>query len=389
MAIPFSYNLRNLVVRRTSTMAAALGIGLVVAVFVLVLALAKGFAFAVQSTGLETNAIVLRKGSNAEITSGIEREIAESIAVRPEIAKDESGAAMVVAEVVTLVVLPRNDGADVNVTVRGTAGDRVLGIRTNVRLAAGRMFKPGLREIVVGRSISDRIRNLGLGDAVVFSRQDWKIVGIIESGGTGFESEIWGDAAGVQDAFRRTGVFSSMTFRLTDPTRLAALRTELESDPKYQVTLKTEAQYYADQAGSLSALIGILGTLITVIMAVGAVFGAMNTMYAAVGARAREVATLRALGFRRRAVLGSFLLESTVLSAIGGAFGCLLSLPIDGITTGTMNWDTFSELSFAFRITPQILGTGFVFAIAMGVVGGFLPAVRAARVPITQGLRQI
>lgn len=390
MAIPLSYNLRNLLVRRTSTLAAAVGIGLVVAVFVLVLALASGFAHAVRSTGSELNAIVMRKASNAENASVIEREMAQAIAVRPEIQKDEKGQPVVVPELVTLVVLERRtDNAPANVVVRGT-GENVLAVRPDIHIVeGGRMFRPGLREVVVGRAISKRMKNLGLGDTLSLVKQEWKVVGIFDASGTGFESEIWGDADVMQAAFRREGEYQSITFRMADPSKFAALEASVESDPKFEAEVKTEAQYYSEQAGMLTTIIGILGTLVTIIMSVGAVFGAMNTMYAAVGSRAREIATLRALGFSRTSVLGSFLSESLVLAVLGGVLGALFSLPVNGITTGTMNWDTFSELTFAFRVTPAILGAGFVFALVMGMVGGLLPAVRAARIPITVGLRQV
>jgi putative ABC transport system permease protein len=389
VAIPFSYNVRNLIVRRVSTVATAIGIGLVVAIFILVLALAHGFAYAVQTAGSDRNAIVLRKGATAEITSGVLRDEAQSLAVRPEIARDEQGRPLVVPEVVVLVVLPRKDDAKANVVVRGT-GDNVLGVRPTAKLSAGgRMFRPGLPEIVVGRALSERMKNLALGDTIIFAKRDWSVVGIFDTGGTGFESEIWADVEQVQAAFRREAVFQSLTFRMADPSGLGALQAEIESDPKYQVQLKTEADYYSEQAGATSTMIGILGTLVTLIMSVGAVVGAMNTMYAAVGSRGREIATLRSLGFRRRSVLASFMAESLLLAAAGGILGCLFALPINGISTGTTNWDTFSELSFAFRVTPRILAAGIAFSLFMGIAGGLLPAVRAARLPITVGLRQI
>lgn len=293
-----------------------------------------------------------------------------------------------VEELVVLVVMPRTDGAPANVTVRGTS-EAALGIRSNVRISAGRMFRTGLPEIVVGRSLSRRMAGLGLGQTTSFRNQDWTVVGIFETGGTGFESEIWGDLPLMQAAFRREGVLQSVTFRMADPTRFEALEREVESDPKFELEVKTEARYYEDQAGMMATMIGVLGMLITAIMSVGAVFGAMNTMYAAVGSRGREVATLRALGFGQGAVLASFLIESLLLSGLGGALGCLFSLPIHGITTGTTNWDTFSELSFAFRLTPGILASGFFFGVVMGSLGGLLPALRAARLPISLGLRQV
>ena len=389
MAIPLSYNLRNLMVRRTSTLAASAGIAMVVLVFVLVLALAHGFAWAVQSAGSPLNAMVLRKGSESELTSAFERDQIASILVRPEIARSDKDRPLAVAELTVLAVLPRrSDGAPSQVMLRGTSED-VFQVRPQARIAVGgRMFQPGLPEIIVGKSISERIRGLRLGETVQIKRRDWKVVGIFETGGTGFESEIWGDLDVFQAAFDRMGYYQSITFRMADPLGIGALKASIDTDPKYQAKVLTEEQYYSDQAGTLSTFIGVLGTLITIVMSVGAVFGAMNTMYAAVGARAREIATLRALGFRRTSILVSFQIESMILSALGGVLGCLLALPLDGLTTGTINWDTFSELAFAFRVTPAILAGGFCFALVMGAVGGFLPALRASRQPIVSGLRQ-
>ncbi len=389
MRIPLGYNLRNLLVRRTSTLAAALGIALVVTIFILVLALASGFSYAVRSAGSPENAMALRKGSTAELTSGIQREDAAAICVRPEIARDARGQPLALREIVVLAILPRKDGAPSQVMLRGTQ-EIAPEVRRSVRfLPGGRMFRPGLPEIVVGKAISERLRGFGLGETVQIKKRAWTVVGIFETGGTGFESEVWGDCALFQSAFDRQGVYQSVTMRMADPSGFAGLRKALESDPRFQAKVLTEERYYSDQAGTLTTFIGILGTLITIIMAVGAVFGAMNTMYAAVGARAREIATLRALGFGRRAVLASFLIESILLAALGGVLGCVLALPLDGITTGTINWDTFSELAFAFRITPGILAGGFCFAIVMGAVGGLFPAVRAARLPIVSALRQV
>jgi putative ABC transport system permease protein len=389
MAIPLSYSLRNLLVRRTSTLAAALGIGLVVTVFILVMALAQGFAFAVKTTGSLENAMVLRKGSNSEVTSGVLNEEAQAIAVRPDIARGQDGQPMIVPEMVVLVVLPRFDGAPANVTVRGT-GPRVLGVRPQVRiLPGGRMFRPGLPELVVGRALSQRLQGLALGQTVSFQRQRWTVVGIFETGGTGFESEIWGDNDVLRPAFHREQGYQSITLRMADPRAFQDLQVSIETDPRFELKVKTESDYYSEQSQTMATMIGILGTLITIIMSVGAVFGAMNTMYAAVGSRAREVATLRALGFGRGAVLASFFFESLILSGLGGLLGCLLSLPIHGLSTGTTNWETFSELSFAFRITPGILAGGLAFALVMGALGGLLPSLRAARLPITTGLRQV
>jgi ABC-type antimicrobial peptide transport system permease subunit len=388
MAIPFSYNFRNLLVRRISTLTAAVGVALVVMVFIMVLALRQGFLHTVKTTGSPQNVIVLRKGANAEVQSGILREEAQTMAVRPEIARGSSGRPLFVAEMIVLVVLPRKgDGAPANVVVRGTSPE-ALDLRSVVRITEGTMFRQGLAEIMVGRALSKRMKDMGLGDTLTFRKRQWKVVGIFEAEGTGFESEIWGDASILQAAFQREEGYQSLTFRMQDPAGFPPLKAELESDPKFQLELKTEDDYYSRQGDGMAGMISILGGMVTIIMSVGAVVGAMNTMYAAVGSRAREVATMRALGFGRFAILLSFQAESLILSAMGGVLGMLISLPIHGMTTGTTNWDTFSELSFAFRLTPEILLGGFAFALIMGVLGGLLPSFRAARLPIVTGLRQ-
>jgi len=389
VAIPISYNLRNLFVRRTSTAAAMIGIGLVVTVFILVMALAQGFTHAVKTSGSEKNVLIVRDGSTSEVNSGLLREETDVLSVRPEIARGSDDKPLAVAELVILVVLPRiADGAPANVTLRGT-NELGLRLRDGMRiLDGGRMFNPGLNEIVVGKSLAQRIAGLGLGQTVKFKKRDWKVVGILDAGGTAFDSEVWGDSAIFQSAFGREAGYQSMTLRMSGTADFAAFKESLEKDPKLQVDVKTERQYYSDQTGFLGQLIQILGVLITAIMSLGAVLGAANTMYAAVGSRAREVATLRALGFGCGAVLVSFMVESLIISAAGGILGCVLALPINGMTTSTTNWDTFSELSFAFRLTPAILWWGFFFALVMGTAGGLLPALRAARMPITSGLRQ-
>ena len=390
MAIPLSYNIRNLLVRRFSTLSASGGISMVVAVFILSLALAEGVSFAVKATGSPENVLVLRAGSETEMTSGIELDQASSIAVRPEIGKDEKGQPLFVKEGLFAVLMPRStNGTMAQVVVRGTEPNAIE-VRPSVKIQeGGRMFRSGLTEVIVGRSMAGRIKGMSLGGSIRFENRDWTVVGIFETGGNGFESEVWGDMSILQTAFAdREGVFQSLTFRLAYPTGFDALKREIEKDPKYKVKLQKESQYYADQSGMLSGMIAIMGTLITIIMSAGAMFGAMNTMYAAVGTRAREIATLRALGFGRFSILASFLLESLVLAGLGGVIGCLLVLPLNGVTTSAMNWDTFSELAFAFRVTPGLLLAGLIFALVLGLAGGLLPALRAARLPITTGLRQ-
>jgi ABC-type lipoprotein release transport system permease subunit len=388
MRIPLVYNLRNLQVRWVSSMMAALGIGLVVMVFVIILALARGFQRALVETGSPDNVIVLRQGSVSEITSYITRDVEAAIRAWPGIARGPEGRPLSTADLVVVINHPRKggkSGSHTNVTVRGVAPS-VLDVRTDVRIAEGRMFTPGLDEIVVGRSISGRMANLELGDTVSFARRDWKVVGLIDAGGSAFESEIWGDVEQFLPLFQRDG-FQSVTFRLADPGAFEAAKTALESDPRLKVEVRRESEYYAGQSRELVRVIQSLGVFLTVIMSIGAISGALNTMYATVAARTREIGTLLALGFRPGRIVLSFVIESVLLSAAGGLIGLFLSAPIHGQTTGTMNWGSFSEMSFDFRVTPAILAAGMIFAILMGLIGGYWPARKAARQPIATSIR--
>jgi len=272
------------------------------------------------------------------------------------------------------------------VTVRGVdAGS--LTLRDRVKIVEGRMFTPGTDEVIAGSRIARRFANCAVGDRIRFGQREFTVVGHFSAAGSAFESEIWGDNPVLMPALQRDDVFQSLTFRMRDPARFAALKKELEADPRLQIQLKRESEFYDEQSGLLSRAILPLGIFITIIMAVGAVFGAMNTMYAAVGSRTREIATLLVLGFSPFAIMVSFVFESVFLALIGGLIGCLIALPINGITTSTTNFQSFSEVAFAFRITPAALATGMIFAAAMGLVGGFLPALRAARQTIASSLR--
>jgi ABC-type antimicrobial peptide transport system permease subunit len=273
-----------------------------------------------------------------------------------------------------------------NVTVRGVdAGSIVL--RDRVKIVEGRMFAPGTDEVIVGARIAPRFANCAVGDHIRFGQRDFAVVGHFRAGGSAFESEIWGDNPVLMPALQRDDVFQSVTFRMRDPARFPALKKELEADPRLPIQLKRESDFYDEQSGLLGRIVLPLGVFITIIMAVGAVFGAMNTMYAAVGARTREIATLLVLGFSPIAILTSFVFESVFLALLGGALGCLLALPLNGITTSTTNFQSFSEVAFAFRVTPGALLAGMIFAAAMGLIGGFLPALRAARQTIASSLR--
>jgi len=384
--IPFVYNVRNLGQRRVSTALTALGIALVAWVFIFTLALAGGFEAALRSTGSPENAIVVRSGSTAELTSIITRESAAAIQSQPEIARAPDGQPLSTAELLVVWNLPRKSGTTTNVVVRGI-GPKSTALRPNVRLIAGRMFRPGLDEVVVGTMVAKRFQNCSLGDKLKLAGREWNVVGVFDAGGTSYDSEIWGDVELFMPVFDRP-VFQSVILRLDDPSHLAALKKRLEADPRMSASVHREDQFYAAQSGTLAGLLRTLGTFVTLIMALGAIFGALNTMYASVGARTKEIGTLRAIGFSRGAVLLSVLVESTLLALLGGALGCLLALPVRAFTTSTMSYATFSELAFRFDVTPMMLVAGLVFSAAMGLVGGFFPARKAASMEVVDALRQ-
>lgn len=384
--IPFIYNVRNLGQRRVSTILTALGIALVAWVFIFTLALAGGFESALQSTGSRDNAIVVRSGSTAELTSIITRETAAVVQSQPEVARAPDGLPLSTAELLVVWNLPRRSGTTTNVVVRGV-GPKSAALRPKVHLVEGRMFRPGLDEIVVGTMVAKRFQNCSVGDHLKLSGRDWTVTGVFDAEGAGYDSEIWGDVELFMPVFDRP-VYQSVILRLDDPSHLAPLKKRLESDPRMSVAVHREDRFYAAQSGTLAGLLRSLGIFVTLIMALGAVFGALNTMYASVGARTKEIGTLRAIGFSRGAVLGSILMESTVLALIGGLIGCLLALPVRGFTTGTTNFATFSELAFRFDVTPGMLIAGLVFSAVMGFVGGFFPARRAAKMAVVEALRQ-
>lgn len=387
MAIPVSYNLRNIVQRPVSTLTTAVGIALTVTIFIGALSLASGFQQAMATTGSDGNLIVLRKGADSEISSAISRDASNIIRSHPAVAVATDGRPMVSSEMVVVTNKPRlGQAGSSNVTVRGVDAGAVE-FRSQVKLIEGRMFTSGTDEVVVGRRIASRFANCDIGDKMRFQQRDFTVVGHFDAAGSAFESEVWGDAAVLMPALQRGGAFQSMTFRMSDSETLAGVKKALETDPRLQVQVWDESEWYESQSTALSTTIRVIGVLITLIMALGAVFGAMNTMFAAVQARTREIATLLVLGFSPFAVLVSFMVESIFLSLLGGALGCLLALPINGITTSTTNFASFSEVAFAFRVTPNALIWGMVFAGIMGAIGGFLPAVQAARQSLATSLR--
>jgi len=385
MKIPFVYNLRSIGQRPVSTAMTALGVSLVVAVFVAMLALANGFRAALVKTGSPGNVIVLRRGAASEMESGISRESERLIAADPRIATGVAGRPLVSPEVFVVINIPRAVGEGVNNVVARGVNDEAFAVR-NIHIVAGRKFESGRSEIIIGKKIVPRFAHTAIGDTLRFATRDWLVVGHFEAGGSALESEVWGENEQFMPVFRGE-VFQSVILRLTDPAAFDDLKRALEGDQRLTVQAQRESAFYAGQSTVLTRILTFLAVMITSVMAVGAVFGAVNTMYAAVASRTPEIAVLLTLGFPPRSVLASFLAESAAIAFLGGVAGGLLALPINGIVTSTTNWNSFSEVAFAFRVTPGLLVGGVIFAVVMGVVGGFFPAWRAARLQVVQALR--
>ena len=387
--IPIAYNLESLRERWTGSLVAILGIAGTVAVFIATLSLANGFRATLVSSGLEENAIVRRAGATAEMDSMIRLEQTRVVEDHPLVARDEQGP-LVSPEVVTLAVFPaKADGNDSNVQVRGI-GKRVLDVRKGVHIAEGRFLTLGTNEVVVGTNAANAYQGLEVGRSVKIGGRDWTIVGRFDAAGSALDSEIWADATLLNQAFQRpVGVFQSVTARLEDKTRLESFANSINTDPRMTTQVDRETVYYEKASQQLTLLILGIGVPVVIIMATGSVFGALNTMYTAVAERGREIATLRAIGFGAGNVIASFTIEALLISAVGGVLGCLIVLPVNGLTTGTMNFQTFSHMSFAFRISGELLAFGFAFALVMGLVGGLPPAVRAARMPVGAALRDL
>lgn len=388
MKIPLIYNVRSVLQRPVSTAFTALGIGLVVAVFIAMLALANGFATALTKTGGDDNVLVMRKGADSEMSSGISRADVNIIGSFPHVALGSDGKPLVSPETYIVMNLQRR-GADsvglANVVIRGVS-HRAFEVRKNITIE-GRPFAIGQSEVCVGDKIVPRYKNTAIGETLRFAGRDWTVVCHFSAAGSSFESEVWGEAEQFQSAMRGGNTFQSVTFRLKDPAGFAEAKRALEGDQRLQVDAHMESKYYADQSKLLGAMLRFLAIMITSIMSIGAIFGAVNTMYASIASRTPEIAVLLTLGFKPRNVLLSFLAESAVIAFIGGILGCLIALPINGVVTSTTNWSSFSEIAFAFRITPQLLLSGLIFAVVMGVLGGFFPARMASRMPVVQALR--
>jgi putative ABC transport system permease protein len=372
-----------------SALVAVLGIAGTVAVFVAMLAMARGFQATLTTSGSPENALVRRAGATSEMDSIIPLSQLRPIEDAPAVART-GNAPLVTAEVVVVGALPmKSTGTDANVQIRGVS-PKALDVRRHVRLMEGRFFTPGLPEMVVGKNAVKSYVGLDMGSKIPMGGLQWEVVGILDGGGSAFDSELWADADVVNQAYQRPkGLFQSATVRLVSAEALSDFKRTLEGDPRLTVQAESEVEYYAKSSRMLTSLIYGLGTLVAAVMGIGAIFGALNTMYSAVSERSREVATLRAIGFGSGAVVTSFVMEALFIAFLGGLLGCLVVLPINGLTTGTMNWQTFSHLAFAFKITPTLLGLGVAFALFMGLVGGVPPAIHAARLPVATALRDL
>lgn len=386
MAIPISYNIRNLRLRKGLTIMTALGIALTVTTAIFVMALLAGLQRAFVTSGNPLNVLVMRKGSTSELTGGFDAANLQVLKTLPGIAKDDHGDPMVSGEWMVVIVLPRADGTgEVNVAVRGMMQDG-LALRSGVKLVAGRWFTPGQREVVVSDSIHKRFAHANIGDELEFGKGLWKVVGVFDAGGSAYDSEIWGDVNQMSSDFDRQGAYGSAYLRATDPVSAEALVHRVSDDQRLKLDGVLESEYYKKQTNS-GNIIQYIGWAVAIIMAIGSSFAAMNTMYAAVAYRSREIATLRIIGFSRPSILTSFVFESVLLSVLGAIVGVVLMLPFNGMTTGTQNPATFSEAVFSLQMTPHVVIVAVLFAMVMGLFGGIAPAWHAARQNILTALR--
>lgn len=386
MSLLLAYSYRNILTRKLTSLLTILGIALVVFVFCAVLMLSNGLNKTLVDTGYDDNIIVIRRASQTEVQSIIYRDVANIIKADPAIQIQEDGSPMLTNEILVLITQPKRGSSEPgNVPVRGVT-EVSMKLRPDMKIVRGRMWREGTSEIIAGAKVAETFQGCGLGETVRFGMRNWTVVGIFESNGSGFESELWGDVRQLMDAFERP-VFSSLTMRLVSPGDFDAVKTRLENDPRLAVEVKQEKEYYAEQSKFTTIFINILGVVISVVLSLGAIVGAMITMYASVANRTVEIGTLRALGFSRFSILKAFLVESVLIALIGGALGILGANFLRFLEVSTTNWDTFAELAFSFKASPQIVVFAVVFAVVMGIVGGFLPAVRASRLRIIAALR--
>ena len=390
MALPLVYNLESVRARWRTTIVAILGIAGTVGVFVAMLALAKGFQAALVTSGDPDNAFIRRAGATSELDSAITLDQLRPLEDAAEVQRAADGGALASPEVVVVAALPlKKTGTDANAQVRGVT-PRALEVHRAVKVTEGRFFQKGLLEMVVGRNAVRSYKGIAPGDTLRLGGTSWTIVGVMDSNGSAFDSEIWCDANLLNSTYQRpAGIHQSVAARLVAEDSVSPLEKRFATDPRMKVRVERETDYYRRASQQMTTFITVLGSLVALVMALGAVFAALNTMYSAVAERSREIATIRALGFGEGAVVLSFVIEALLVALAGGIVGCLAALPLNGLVTQTLNFQTFSHLSFAFRVTPEVVGWGIAFALLMGLVGGLPPAVRAARVPVVVALRDL
>jgi putative ABC transport system permease protein len=386
MAVSLSYNFRNLWTRRLTTLLTVSGMALVVFVFASILMLAEGLRKTLVETGSYDNVVVLRKGSNSEVVSGVGRQSASILETLPEIAIGPKGQRLLAKELVVLIALAKKGSqSPSNVILRGVGENSIL-LRPTVKLVGGRLPRVGSPEVMIGSSIARRFKGVEINETIRFGMSDWRIVGTFDAGNSGFSSEIWGDVDQFIQAFRRPA-YSSVIFKLRSSSEFQNVKSHIESDPRLTLEAKRETKYYAEQSEIMAKFLRVLGISLTIIFSLGAIIGAMITMYSSVANRTTEIGTLRALGFQRRNILTAFLVESLLLGFLGGLAGLFFASFLQFFTVSTMNFQSFAELAFSFTLTFEIFYKGMVFSLVMGFVGGLLPAVRASRMVIVEALR--
>jgi putative ABC transport system permease protein len=385
--IPLKYNIGNLKARKVSTLMSILGIGTVIAVMLAMMGLNNGVRKATTSSGSKDNLMVMREGAQAEMSSWVNKDAYRIIRALPGIEKGSNGQPLVGPEIVIGFKIPKKDNPKgANVIVRGVTPASFT-LRPVVKLIEGRMFRPGVNEVIVSRRVRDRFMNTSVGDTFRFGPGTWSVVGVFEAKGTAFDSEMWADVDYLGQA-RKRNAYSSLLVKPVDRAAYESIKASIAGDNRLKLLVKSEYQYYADQTNGFVGIAVLVG-IVTFFMVIGAVLATMNTMFNAVASRKRELATLRALGFHRRTVIASVVAESAVVALLGGLAGVLLALPVNMISTGTINWQTFSEVGFNFNVDLRVAMTGLIIAVVAGVIGGLFPAVGAARLPITRALREI